>query len=288
MIQSMTAFARAELTGEWGRVSIELRSVNHRYLDMSFRIPEKLRVLESDFRGKANELLNRGKVECYVHFVQGDELALDVSVNAALINALCEAEKIVQAQSQRLDGLSVERLLMWPGALQLTASTLEQVHKPIVDLFIDALHTLNEARNKEGARLATFIERRLASVKEEASKASAIFEQSVVTHKAKLLDRFEQLALDVDSARVEQELVLMLQKLDVTEELDRLMAHLHEVSSIIQKGGVVGRRLDFLMQELNREANTLSSKSVDTELTRVAVEIKVLIEQMREQVQNIV
>lgn len=287
MIQSMTAFARTEEVVEWGSATFEIRSVNHRYLDLHFKLPDKLRFLEIELKKMAQALLSRGKVDVYLRFVEGEELDQDVTVNTRLVTALLEVEKNLQAQTQKTDAISLDKMMTWPGLFEMKSSNLDMVVEPLMTMFEEALIKLNHVREGEGERLVTLIGSRLDKIRDEVDKASDLFELSMAKQKERLLERYEQLKLEADSGRVEQELVVMLQKLDVTEELDRLIAHVDEVGKILKSGGVVGRRLDFLMQELNREANTLASKSQDAELTNVTVEMKVLIEQMREQVQNI-
>jgi uncharacterized protein (TIGR00255 family) len=283
----MTAFARTEEAGEWGSATFEIRSVNHRYLDINFKLPDKLRHLEMELKKMAEVLLSRGKVDVYLRFHEGEELDRDIVINARLVDALMEVEKTFQRQTGKSDALSLEKLITWPGAFEMKAANMDVVYDPLMAIFEESLLKLNQVREGEGERLVCLIAQRLEKIREEVDKASDLFERSIGKQKERIYERYEQLSLDLDGSRVEQEIVLMLQRLDVTEELDRLIAHVDEVESILKTGGVVGRRLDFLMQELNREANTLSSKSQDPALTKVAVEIKVLIEQMREQVQNI-
>lgn len=283
----MTAFARTEDVAEWGGATFEVRSVNHRYLDLNFKLPDKLRFLEIELKKIAQALISRGKVDVYLRFVEGEELDQDITVNTRLVDALTEVETRLKEKTCKADGLSIDKMMSWPGLFEMKSSNLDMVVEPLMSLFEEAVIQLNHVRDSEGERLVTLIESRLDKIRDEVDKASDLFELSMAKQKERLLERYEQLKLDADNARVEQELVLMLQRLDVTEELDRLIAHVDEVGAVLKSKGVVGRRLDFLMQELNREANTLASKSQDAELTNVTVEMKVLIEQMREQVQNI-
>ena len=284
MISSMTAFARLEDSGEWGHAVWEIRTVNHRYLDISIRLPEELRVLESGVRERISEKLKRGKVECNLRY-DTDSVADDISVNTRLTG------KIIQASR----GLPVDNpapvnpvdILRWPGVIRKDSPDLEQTGARLMKLLDQALRDIVDSRRREGEKTGRMIEDRcdlsLQQVKQVREKAPDIIAALSERH----LARVQELGLELDNGRVEQEIALLSQKLDVDEELDRLETHIHEVRRVLTETEPVGRRLDFLMQEMNREANTLGSKSAHVDTSNASIELKVLIEQMREQVQNI-
>ncbi|MFD1216880.1 YicC/YloC family endoribonuclease [Microbulbifer celer] len=285
-VRSMTAFGRAEVTYSTGTAVWELRSVNHRYLEPHFRLPEAARALEPKLREVLRKTLNRGKVELGLNLkpISGETAAIEV--NQAL------AEQLVKAASQvspAADSLSLNPLeiLKWPGVIAEPETNAEEQANAILDSFKQALKQVVDNREREGAELAGFIEARLESIGEQVTAVRALLPQILQNQREKLRTRLEELLEEIDKDRIEQEIALLAQKADVDEELDRLEAHITETRRVLKNGGAIGRRLDFLMQEFNREANTLSSKSVVTDTTQAAVELKVLIEQMREQVQNI-
>jgi len=289
MIRSMTGFARTECDAPWGSVAWELRSVNHRYLEISQRLPEDLRALETRFRQQVAARLKRGKVDCTLRVkweAAGDrELALDM----VLAERVTEAAARIRTRVGELAMPGTIDLLRWPGVVREQERDLEPVADLAADALAQALDELDAARQREGERLATALAERcdaIAALVEQVRSALPAIRAGLRT---RLLERLGTLDLDVDPQRLEQELAIQLGKMDVDEELDRLASHIAEVRRILAAGAdeANGRRLDFLMQEFNREANTLGSKSVDGETTRIAVELKVLIEQMREQVQNI-
>ncbi len=291
MINSMTAFAREEHRGSAGELAWELRSVNHRYLEVGVRLPEEFRVLETAVRERVARYLGRGKVDCSLRLEAAAGGVAGVRVNKEF------AARIIEA-SQELDQLLHESvpprtmdILRWPGVLEVEKPDFTPLQQQALELLEQALQSLVESRQREGARLAELIEQRRAALAEQVSLVRARMPEVLVGVRQRLSDRLaeaaEQAATELDAGRLEQEMVLLAQRLDVDEEMDRLTAHLEELAQVLQRDEPVGRRLDFLMQELNREANTLSSKSNDVELTRCGVEMKVLIEQMREQVQNI-
>lgn len=285
MVHSMTAFARASQEADWGSLELELRSVNQRYLDLHFRLPETLRGLEPGYRDALRQRLNRGKVECTLRFTPSSAETLSVNAErlAGLSDALHEVRRTLP-EAAMPDALT---LLDHPGVLAATGPDLEVVTASAQALFSEALDALLEARAREGAELAALIRSRLTAVREQVDKVQVQLPEILKRQRSQLLDRLEAVRAELDPQRLEAELTLMAQKADVDEELDRLTTHVGEVERQLTEKGPVGRRLDFLMQELNREANTLSSKSVVAETTRSAVELKVLIEQMREQIQNI-
>ncbi|MDX1466375.1 MAG: YicC/YloC family endoribonuclease [Halomonas sp.] len=286
MVHSMTAFSRQDRDGEAGRLQLELRSVNQRYLEPHFRLPEALRDLEPMFREALRTRLARGKVECTLRFEpSGDEA--EPSVDRVRLDALAITLEEVR---QRVPGAAMPdalRLLDHPGVLERRAPDLEAVKQQALALFQAALDDLIAGRAREGEKLAALIRERLTAINAQVAEVRRLMPQILERQRAQLLERLATVRAELDPQRLEAELLLLAQKADVDEELDRLATHVAEVERQLGQTGPVGRRLDFLMQELNREANTLSSKSVVAETTRCAVELKVLIEQMREQIQNI-
>ena len=286
MVHSMTAFARVESTGSYGTLSWELRSVNHRYLEPHLRLPESFRDLEGSVREALRQALARGKVECTLRLAEegsGKTLQIDRE-RAAQVVAAAEAVAALIQQPAALNPLEV---LAWPGVLVADAADPQALNAAALALFERALDELKAGRAREGAALAALLEERLAAIIQEVDNLRGLIPQMLATQRQKILDRCSELQVELDPQRLEQELVMLAQKSDVAEELDRLSTHVREVRRVLKAGGAAGRRLDFLMQELNREANTLGSKAFDTRSTQAAVNLKVLIEQMREQVQNI-
>jgi len=287
MIASMTGFARRETTGAWGTLVCELRSVNHRFLEAGFRLPDELRAAEGELRSRLMRQLRRGKVDCTITWrrPQGSTGALEVDAQA--LERVLAAVHIV-ARSLREPGAAVSALevLRWPGVLREDGATGEQLLAAAGEVFAATLGELVAAREREGARLRELLEQRCAGLEALVAAVRARLPEMRARARTRLNERIAELTASIDPERLEQELALLLQRLDVDEELERLTGHIVEVRRVIGGGEPAGRRLDFLMQELNREANTLSSKSQDLETTRSAVDMKVLIEQMREQVQN--
>ncbi|MGE6792190.1 YicC/YloC family endoribonuclease [Pseudomonas guineae] len=286
MIHSMTAFARAEQAGANGTLSWELRSVNHRYLEPHLRLPEAFRDLEGAVREALRNGLSRGKVECTLRFSDdnaGKALQIDLERAAQLVAAAESIAGLIK-QPAALNPLEV---LGWPGVLVADAADPQALNKTALALFTQALDELKQGRLREGAELAKLLNERLDSIAAEVVALRELVPQMLAAQRQKILDRCAEMQADLDPQRLEQELVMLAQKSDVAEELDRLVTHVSEVRRVLKSGGAAGRRLDFLMQELNREANTLGSKAFDTRSTQAAVNLKVLIEQMREQVQNI-
>lgn len=286
MVHSMTAFARSERAGGYGTLSWELRSVNHRYLEPHLRLPDAFRDLEGAVREALRQGLSRGKVECTLRFTEagsGKTLQVDRDCAAQLITAAEEVAALIR-QPAPINPLEV---LAWPGVLVGDATDPQALNAAALELFGEALAQLREGREREGAELARLLEERLDGILLEVATLREQIPNMLGLQRQKILDRFAELKLELDSQRLEQELVMLAQKSDVAEELDRLSTHVGEVRRVLKAGGAAGRRLDFLMQELNREANTLGSKAYDPRSTQAAVNLKVLIEQMREQVQNI-
>ncbi len=286
MVHSMTAFARSELAGPHGTLSWEIRSVNHRYLEPHLRLPEAFRDLEGAVREALRKGLSRGKVECTLRFAEDagrGELQLDRERASQLI-AAAESVAALIRQPAPIDPLQV---LGWPGVLVGDAIDPQALNQSALQLFHDALAQLREGRQREGEELAKLLNERLDGMLVEVATLREQVPQMLAAQRQKVLDRCAEMQVALDPQRLEQEMVLLAQKSDVAEELDRLATHVGEVRRVLKAGGAAGRRLDFLMQELNREANTLGSKAFDPRSTQAAVNLKVLIEQMREQVQNI-
>jgi len=287
MIASMTGFARREISGSWGALVCELRSVNHRFLESGFRLPDELRATEGELRQRLARDLKRGKVDCSITFrrPQGAETALEVDA-AALERLLTSVREI----SRTLPGnhtVNVLDVLRWPGVLRDERGDNDELLVAAHALFGGTVEELVAARAREGQRLRELLEQRCGGLEILVANVRARLPEVHTRVRARLNERLAELKANVDQERLEQELAILLQRLDVDEELDRLTGHIVEIRRVINASEPAGRRLDFLMQELNREANTLSSKSQDLETTRTAVDMKVLIEQMREQVQNV-
>ncbi|SUD37935.1 YicC/YloC family endoribonuclease [Ectopseudomonas mendocina] len=286
MVHSMTAFARNEQATAHGTLSWELRSVNHRYLEPHLRLPEAFRDLEGAVREALRQGLSRGKVECTLRFAEesaGKQLQVDSERARQLITAAEQVAALIK-QPAPLNPLEV---LAWPGVLVADSADPQALNAAALKLFDQALGELKAGRAREGAELAKLLNERLDSILDEVAALRELVPQMLAGQRQKIETRFAEMQAELDPQRLEQELVLLAQKSDVAEELDRLSTHVSEVRRVLKAGGAAGRRLDFLMQELNREANTLGSKAFDPRSTQAAVNLKVLIEQMREQVQNI-
>ena len=286
MILSMTAFARSDGQSQVGSFSWEIRAVNSRYLELHFRLPDSLKALEGDLRGVLRNKLSRGKVECSLKFVPQLQ-EQNLNINEQLVSQINQAADQVHAVIGPGNALDAMEILKWPGVLSAPSLDMALIKEQALAAFNVGLTDLVAMREREGQSLTVFIEQRIAGIKQETEKVKALLPQILKAQRENLLTRLEAVKIKVDEDRFEQEMVILLQKADVDEELDRLQAHLIEVERILKQGGAVGRRLDFMMQELNREANTLSSKSISHLTTQIAVQLKVLIEQMREQIQNI-
>ena len=286
-IASMTGFARREVSGSWGTLVCEVRSVNHRFLEAGFRLPDELRAAESELRQRLAREIKRGKVDCSMSWrrAQGAEASLEVDAQA-LDRLTSRVREITRALPDN-HVVNVLDVLRWPGVLREESDLGEQLLVAARALFGSTLEDLVAARAREGMRLRELLEQRCSSLETLVSHVRARLPEVHQRVRVKLNERLAELQANVDRERLEQELALLLQRLDVDEELDRLTGHIAEIRRIIAGHEPAGRRLDFLMQELNREANTLSSKSQDLETTRGAVDMKVIIEQMREQVQNV-
>jgi uncharacterized protein (TIGR00255 family) len=287
MIYSMTAFAREQQHLPWGTMICEIRSVNQRYLDASFKLPEALRELEIPLRDIVRKRLGRGKVECAIRLNRESGQLTTMQINPEVATQLHQA---IEELSRIIDApwsLSAMDLLKWPGIMQDPDVDGEALNEATVSLFTRVLDKLLKMRMREGGELKELILSKLVEIDEIIATIRARMPEIVENHRLQLTAKVSELVQEIDHSRLEQEMVFLAQKVDVEEELDRLSTHIEEVKRVLAAGGTIGRRLDFLMQELNREANTLSSKAVVSDTSLGAVDLKVLIEQMREQIQNI-
>lgn len=287
MIRSMTAFAGNEAEIGDLTISCELRTVNHRYCDISLRLPDRLRFVETDLRSAIAAKISRGKVECSLSYKKQAKNGQNYIINTDALTTLLAATSAIEQQMAGPLSFSALDVLAFPGIQQEPDIDKEQLSQGITTLVNQTLAQLLEAREREGAQLKLLVEERCAKMLGFVASAGKRMPEVLLLIRNKLKDRITELVAQPDFDRLEQELVLLAQKLDITEELDRLETHINEVLRVLKQKEPVGRRLDFLMQELNREANTLGSKSADKEMTQISIELKVLIEQMREQIQNI-
>lgn len=284
-ISSMTAFAQRHVDTSWGSASWELRSVNHRYLEPSFKLPESWRALEPALRERIRQHLKRGKLECTLKLQLNNQQALQL--NRELAQQVLDSAHELRADIAHAAPINVLEVLRWPGVMEGGQVDGDTVGKDLLAAFDNTLQDHIANRQREGAALATLIEQRLDNIADIVAEVRQFMPDVISQQRDKLQQRIAEMSVELDPQRLEQEVALIAQKADVDEELDRLDTHVTEVRRVLKAGGPVGRRLDFLMQELNREANTLSSKAVVADSTQAAVELKVLIEQMREQIQNI-
>lgn len=288
MTQSMTGFARVQAESELGTLSIELKAVNSRYLDMYFKVPEAIKPFEATMRQLLGKRLARGKVECAVRFYASASEQL--SVNTDYVDALLSATQPI-AETHALEQVGVGDLLRLPGVLVDKPCDTAQLKSWFTPLFEQAIDDLVVQRQSEGQHLNQLMTERLQSVREIVGAVQANYQQSIASVQGKLREKLDELAerhrSEIDEVRFEQEMIYLLQKMDVAEEIDRLNGHIGEVEKLLSANVPVGRKLDFLMQEMNRESNTIGSKSQNLGLTMNAVDLKVLLEQMREQIQNI-
>lgn len=286
MPSSMTAFARHSIESQWGSAAWEIRSVNHRYLETGFRMPETVRDLEATLRELARKHLQRGKVDCTLQLNIAKQSG-EVAINQPLAEQYIAASEQLAHLMTDPAKISPLDILRWPGVLSEPEIDREELKNTLLRLFEETLDQLVEGRRREGEKLGELVEHRLDGIAVQLATVRSRLPELLAAQRQKLVDRLQEVSAGLDQNRLEQELVLIAQRADVDEELDRLDTHLGEIRRVLQRQEPIGRRLDFLMQELNREANTLSSKSIATDTTNAAVELKVLIEQMREQIQNI-
>ncbi|OBX04250.1 hypothetical protein QV06_07485 [Gallibacterium genomosp. 3] len=285
MIYSMTAFARQEIQAEWGSAVWEIRSVNQRYLETFFRLPEQFRSLENTLRESLRQRLSRGKIECNLR-VEISHSSTGLNLNRELAAQVIDSLRWIKDELQQGEINPID-VLRYPGVVDDPSVDLDEITQEILQGFDTLLTDFIAMRAREGEKLAEAISSRLEGIQTEVNFVRQKMPEILQWQRERLLQRFEEVQLQLEPTRLEQEMILLAQRVDVAEELDRLEMHIKETKDILRKGGVVGRRLDFMMQELNRESNTLASKSINTDVTNSAVTLKVLIEQMREQVQNI-
>jgi len=287
MIKSMTAFARVQQSEKFGALTWEIRSVNSRYLDINCRLPEDFRAQEGRVRECINKRLQRGKIECGLRFIPEQATETGIEIHEVLVKSLINACQQINTRLHQPSEINPVDILSWPGVVTEPEQDFKSIYEVSEKLLQLALDELIENRLREGERMQALIQDRCASMQQNVDKVRQQLPEIQQRYREKLTARLEELKTSVDRERLEQELVFLAQKMDVDEELDRLDAHLTELNEVLNRDEAVGRRLDFLMQELNREANTLGSKSADISTTQASVELKVLIEQMREQIQNI-
>ncbi len=283
----MTGFASVVVDCRTHRITWELRSVNHRYLDVSFRLPEEYRRYEPEYRSAVGERLRRGKVECVLRIAPVEGELPPGAVDEHALERLSSLQNTLRARFPDAAPLSVAELLRWPGVLVEPAVATGELVESVASGLDEAAARLAAARESEGRRIAELLEQRNAAIVDLVTAVRPLAEALPERHAEKLAERLARIDVEADPARLETELALVAQRLDVSEELDRIQSHVQEIRAGLRRAEPVGRKLDFLIQELNREANTLTSKAPDQEITRRAVELKVLIEQMREQVQNL-
>jgi len=287
MLKSMTAFARSEHESEFGTLTWELRTVNHRYLEPHLKLPDLFREIEPKLRGLMRDYLSRGKLDCMLKWQPSAKRKDSLKLNLEALESLNGAAQTVSSVFDNVAPIDVLSVLQWPGVIDSDSTDRKQLCQNAVDSFESCLKILLENRQREGAQLEPLFEDRLVAIEGIVKEVRGCLPEILNKQHNMIRKRFEDASIELEADRLAQEMVLLAQKTDVAEELDRLDAHIFEVRCVLKKKEPVGRRLDFLMQELNREANTLSSKSIVTDTTKAAVELKVLIEQMREQIQNV-
>ena len=285
MPHSMTAYAQASINTELGELSCELRGVNHRFLDIAPRMPEELRIHEAALKELIGERLARGRIDCFIRLKEKDIASLEPNIK--LVDNLHALLAQMHKHLPDMQAIRAIDVLRWPGVMQAKKVNPASIKENLLSMVSEALEGLVESRAREGEKIGDLIRTRLDGVRQVVKEVTQFVPEIADHYRARLDEKMEEILDKLDPSRLEQEMVMFLQKTDVAEELDRLSVHVEEVASILDKTEPAGRRLDFLMQELNREANTLGSKSQDQRLTKASVNLKVLIEQMREQVQNI-
>ncbi len=287
MVHSMTAFALKESKQNNHQLAWEIRSVNHRFLDINLTLPDSFKQFENDFRGALQKQIKRGKIDARLRFSSENKQQVDIEVNESLARALIVACRQIEAITDNTEPLNAVDILQWPGVTRETQPDTDNLVVEARMLLDSTLADLCANREREGNALAALIDQRCDQIAELIVRVRKRRPEIVDNLRDKIMQRIDDLNITPDNQRLEQELVIYMQRLDVDEELDRIMAHLDEIYRVVESDEPIGRRLDFLSQELNREANTLASKSHDTETTQITVDLKVLIEQIREQVQNI-
>ena len=287
MITSMTGYATATQEISSGLISLELRSVNNRYLDIQFKLPDEFRTFEAGMRELLNQKIKRGKIDCRLTLQSYPDLNLPQQLKSQVMRQLLDLNNIVQSNFIAARSLSVAEILKWPGILVSDSLPITDLQETCNNLLQTTLNELIATRRREGEKLKALLLDRLYQMRRLVSALSPRIPSLIKNFQEKLILRLQEAQIDCNDDRIRQELVLFASKIDIDEELSRLNTHLDEVEQTLLKGGTSGKRLDFLMQELNRESNTLGSKSLDVEVSKISIELKVLIEQMREQVQNI-
>lgn len=287
MPHSMTGFASAAAEVPPFQLTWELRSVNHRYLDLSFRLPDELKRLEPRCRDTVTGRIKRGKLDCALKVSLQEQTGNRTDVDPAALDGLASLEREVRATMPQAAPLAVSDILRWPGVLKEPARNYAALEAPVLEALTEAVSAMQAARESEGARIAAFLEQRNATIVESVARVRPMLREIEERYRGKLLERIDRLNTTAQAERIEQELAFIAQRMDVAEEIDRLESHVTEIRAVLRRDEPIGRRLEFLIQELNREANTLGSKAQDEELTRISVDLKVVIEQMREQVQNL-
>lgn len=287
MVYSMTAFASHQVQADQFLISWEIRSVNSRYLDLVLRLPDKLRFLEPQIRKMIGQSIQRGKIECSARLDPVPDAKLSFTINAGIIQAVIQVLEQVRPLLSDPAPVSPLEIISWPGVLSEPEPAQEALQKAALEGLQEALDKLIAARRQEGSQLKNFLLQRCQQLGDQVKLARQAAPEALAALREKLIARIEEVSIEPDRDRLEQELVYLAQKLDVAEELDRLETHIKETRRLLEQDQAIGRRLDFLFQEMNREANTLASKSASTALTQCAIEMKVLIDQMREQAQNI-
>jgi len=287
MIKSMTAFASSEAELDNLTINCELRSVNHRYCDISLKLPERLKFSEADIRSLISSALKRGKIECCLNYKKHANNNQTITIDENAVKALIQATTLIEEHMHQQQSFSALEVLKFPGIQQEPETNKQTLLKGINSLVDDALKKMVTAREQEGSQLALLVKERCEKIQLLIDLANKRLPEVLEQIRTKITSRISELMLEPDFDRLEQEMVYLAQKLDVAEEIDRLNTHVQEVQSVLTKNDPIGRRLDFLMQEMNREANTLGSKSADKQMTQISIDLKVLIEQMREQIQNI-
>ena len=287
MTYSMTGFANRDSSAPHGELSWELRSVNHRFLEVQFKLPEGLRRHERDFRELVAEKISRGKVDAALLYRPAASTVADIEVNDTLAKRVIDHAEKLHRTIRGSSGINPMDILRWPGVIEEPKEDVDALLEPVTELLAEALDSLVDARRREGERIDEMLESRIEQISTMVAEIRSRLPEVTDNMRQKVAERARSLDAKIDPERLEQELVLLAQKLDVAEELDRLDAHVEETRTALKMDAPIGRRLDFLMQEFNREANTLASKSGDSGTSAIAVDLKVLIEQMREQVQNV-
>jgi uncharacterized protein (TIGR00255 family) len=287
MIHSMTAFSRVQRQGEWGSAIIEIRSVNHRYLDINLSLPDILHSIDMPIRKCIREFAKRGKIECVIRYQRNSEINTMFNVNMSLVRELCQAGEQVATLLTTSAPVCAIDVLRWPGVLEAKEGNISVLQQEMISLVEQAMKELLLVRGREGEEIKQLFIKRLDLLQAQLNLVRQRLPQVIMEQQKRLKKRFVEAQLELDSTRLEQEMVMFSQKIDIAEEIERMETHITEFHRILMQDNTIGRRLDFLLQELNREANTLGSKSIDPVVSHGAVEMKVLIEQIREQAQNI-